>query len=115
MIVTVALRLVIVPVVVAPLIPMVVGTHDLVLIQAAIFRPVLSADQRRCDCGDCESAQSEQCRFQKVRGHIAFLVPGLEFHAMAAPKRRQFPAAGRRCRHEPTRRGGKVPIHPDVS
>ena len=47
MIVPVALNLVIVP--------MIVGLHDLMIVRAAIVRSILRVDQRRGQCGHCES------------------------------------------------------------
>jgi hypothetical protein len=51
MIVSVTLHLVIVPVI----IPMLVCLHHLMFIRAAIVRAILRADQRRGQCGHCES------------------------------------------------------------
>lgn len=64
MIMPVLLNLVIVILVV---ISMNVGLHDLMIIRLAIVRTILSADQRRGQCGHRESRQGEQCRFPKCR------------------------------------------------
>ena len=72
MIVSVTLSLVLVRVI----IPMLVCLHDLMIIRAAIVRPVLRADQRRGQCGHRESGQGKDCRFPKVLAHVAILVQG---------------------------------------
>ena len=58
MIVSVLLNLVItIPVIIIILVivPMIVGLHDLMIIWAAIVGAILSADQRRGQCGHRES------------------------------------------------------------
>ena len=73
MIMSVLLNLVIIILVV---IPMNVGLHDLMIIRLAIVRAILSADQRRGQCGHRESGQGKDCGFPKMLAHVAILVQG---------------------------------------
>jgi len=82
MIVPVTLSLVVTPARVAVVvIPMIVRTHDLMLIGAVfvravlLVRAILGAHQRRAESRHRESRR-EQYRFPKVLAHIVFLVQG---------------------------------------
>lgn len=79
MIVPVALRLVIAParvavVIIAMIIPMLVGLHDMMIVRAALVRAILRADQCRSQCGHRDSGQGKYRGFPKMLAHVAFLV-----------------------------------------